>query len=251
MSARVVLDGMAGMTTFDLHSVLPKVHRVESQDLPVEAHPHEMERGRRALNVAVAAIGLVITAPIMAAIAVAIKLSSPGPVFYKQVRVGVCRRTGQGGNFRRKQDIGGKPFTIYKFRTMRPAKPGEDTQVWCGENDPRITAVGRFLRKTRLDELPQLLNVLRGEMNVVGPRPEQPEIFQNLRSEVNGYALRQQVRPGITGYAQVTLQYDTCVDDVRNKVRADLEYIKRQSVATDIKIMAMTVPVMLFRKGAR
>lgn len=239
------------MTTFGLHTLLPKIQRAETRDLPVEAHPHDMERGRRALNVAVAAIGLFVTAPIMAAVAIAIKLTSPGPVFYKQTRVGLCRRTSQGGNFRRQQDLGGKPFTIYKFRTMRPAKPGEDVQQWCGENDPRITSIGKFLRKTRLDELPQLINVLRGEMNVVGPRPEQPAIFQNLRTEVRDYQYRQQVRPGITGRAQITLAYDQSVEDVRRKVEADLEYIRTQSVTEDFKIMVMTVPVMLFRKGSR
>lgn len=239
------------MTTFGLHTILPKFQREERRDLQVEAHPHEMERGRRALNVLVAAIGLIVTAPLMAAVAVAIKLSSPGPVFYKQVRVGLCRRTSMGGNFRRHEDVGGKPFTIYKFRTMRPAKPGDESQIWASENDPRITTVGRFLRRTRLDELPQLLNVLRGEMNVVGPRPEQPSIFQNLRTEVRDYHYRQQVRPGITGRAQVSLAYDTSVEDVRKKVEADLEYIRSQSVTEDFKIMVMTVPVMLFRKGSR
>lgn len=237
--------------TFGLHTIQPTAQRAEIRDLTVGAHPHELEKGRRALNVAVAVIGLVITAPIMAALAIAIKISSPGPVLYRQVRVGLCRRTSNGGNFRRQQDLGGKPFTIYKFRTMRPAKPGEDIQQWCGENDPRITPVGRFLRKTRLDELPQLINVLRGEMNVVGPRPEQPEIFRNLRTEVQGYQYRQQVRPGITGRAQVTLAYDTSVADVRRKVEADLAYIRTQSATEDFKIMVLTVPVMLSRKGSR
>lgn len=239
------------MTTFGLHTILPKIQRAEIRDLPVEAHPHDMEQGRRALNVAVAALGLVITAPIMALVAAAIKLSSPGPVFYKQVRVGLCRRTSMGGNFRRQEDIGGKPFTIYKFRTMRPTKPGEEIQTWASENDPRITKIGHFLRRTRLDELPQLINVLRGEMNVVGPRPEQPAIFSNLRTAVQDYQYRQQVRPGITGRAQITLAYDATVEDVRKKVEADLEYIRTQSVTEDFKIMVMTVPVMLFRKGSR
>ncbi len=240
------------MTTFGLHTLIPRIDRATpSRVVEFDAHPHEQERARRALNVVVAAVGLVLTAPVMAVVALAIKVSSPGPVFYKQTRVGLCRRSSVGGNRRRHEDVGGKPFTIYKFRTMRPARPGEDEQVWAGENDPRITKIGRLLRRTRLDELPQLLNVLRGEMNVVGPRPEQPAIFQNLRTEVSGYRYRQQVRPGITGRAQVTLQYDSCVDDVRRKVEADLEYIRNQSVTEDFKIMVMTVPVMLFRKGAR
>lgn len=239
------------MTSFGLHTILPKLQHPELRDFTVAAHPHGMERGRRALNVAVAAFGLVIAAPLMLAVALAIKLSSPGPVLFKQVRVGLCRRTSMGGNFRRQQDIGGKPFTIYKFRTMRAARPGDEVETWAAENDPRITPVGRFLRRTRLDELPQLINVLRGEMNVVGPRPEQPAIFQSLRTEVRDYQYRQQVRPGITGRAQVSLAYDTSVDDVRRKVEADLAYIRSQSVTEDFKIMVMTVPVMILRKGSR
>jgi lipopolysaccharide/colanic/teichoic acid biosynthesis glycosyltransferase len=202
--------------------------------------------------VVVAAIGLVLTAPVMLCIALAIKLTDrSGPVLYRQTRVGLCVRKSQGGNFRRKQDLGGRPFTIYKFRTMRATRPGEEVQVWCSQNDPRITRLGTFLRKSRLDEIPQLWNVLKGDMNVVGPRPEQPEIFQNLRNEVDQYAARQRVRPGITGLAQVTLQYDTCIDDVRRKVAADLAYIERQSLVEDLRIMVMTAPVMLFRKGSR
>lgn len=226
--------------------------RREARQLPAfPDHPHDREGARRALNVAVAAIGLIAAAPIMAVVAVAIKLSSPGPVLYRQRRIGLCVRSTHGGNHRRKQDLGGRPFTIYKFRTMRPTKPGESVQVWASQDDPRITRIGRFLRRTRLDELPQLVNVIRGEMNIVGPRPEQPEIFQTLRNEVAGYQYRQQVRPGITGLAQITLNYDTCVDDVRKKVDADLKYIRSQSAWHDLRIMIMTAPVMLFRKGSR
>ncbi|MCE9602550.1 MAG: sugar transferase [Gemmatimonadetes bacterium] len=200
---------------------------------------------------AVAAVGILVTAPLMLAVAVAVKLSSPGPVFYRQRRVGLDIRTTSGGNHRRKVDLGGKPFTIFKFRTMRVATPGQELQVWASQNDPRITPIGNFLRRTRLDELPQLFNVLIGDMNVVGPRPEQPAIFQNLRNEVPNYHARQQVRPGITGRAQITLQYDSCIDDVRKKVAADLEYIESQSLVEDLKIMAMTAPVMFLRKGSR
>lgn len=238
------------MTTFGLHTVIPKFRRVSSEvELPAD-HPHNREKARRLLNIAAASVGLVVAAPVMLAIAVAIRLTDPsGPIFYRQTRVGLCTRRERGGNFRRKQDIGGKPFTIYKFRTMKVAKPGEEKQVWASENDPRITKLGRFLRKTRLDELPQLWNVVKGDMNVVGPRPEQPEIFQNLRDAVPTYAVRQRVRPGITGQAQITLHYDTCVEDVKKKVEADLQYIERQSVLTDLRIMLMTVPVVVFRKG--
>lgn len=236
------------MTTFGLHTVIPRLTRSAAQAVP-ENHPHARERARRALNVCVAAVGLVVTAPLLAIIAVAIKVLDPGPVLYRQTRVGLCLRRESGGNFRRKQDIGGRPFTIYKFRTMRVAKPGQEVQVWASSDDPRITKLGKFLRKTRLDELPQLYNVLKGDMNVVGPRPEQPEIFQTLRTSVPSYSARQQVRPGITGQAQITLHYDTCVDDVRKKVSADLEYIDRQSVLTDLSIMLKTFPVVVFRKG--
>ena len=236
------------MTTYDLHTSLPVTRA--SKAVPAD-HPHRQEGARRALNVAVAAVGIVAVAPVMALIAVAVKVTSPGPVFYRQRRVGLCTRSTHGGNHRRKVDLGGKPFTIYKFRTMRVAKPGQESQVWATKNDPRITPIGGFLRRTRLDELPQLFNVLLGDMNIVGPRPEQPEIFQNLRQEVPSYAARQRVRPGITGRAQITLAYDSCIDDVRKKVAADLEYIESQSFLEDLRIMALTAPVMVFRKGSR
>lgn len=238
------------MTTFGLHTFIPKFKRIAPAAIP-ENHPHARERARRVLNVVVAAVGLILAAPIMALVAIAIKIFDPGPIFYRQTRVGLCLRNTQGGNFRRKQDIGGKPFTIYKFRTMRVARPGEEVQVWASVDDPRITKLGKFLRKTRLDEIPQLYNVLIGDMNVVGPRPEQPEIFQSLREEVEKYPLRQRVRPGITGRAQITLQYDSCIEDVKKKVEADLEYIRTQSLAEDLRIMALTAPVMIFRRGSR
>jgi lipopolysaccharide/colanic/teichoic acid biosynthesis glycosyltransferase len=122
-------------------------------------------------------------------------------------------------------------------------------QVWARPDDPRVTSIGRVLRKFRLDELPQLWNVLLGDMNVVGPRPEQPSIFNYLSRQIEGYARRQRVRPGITGWAQINLTYDTSVDDVRQKVAHDLEYIRNQSAIEDLKIMLRTVPVMLGRRG--
>ncbi len=238
------------MTTFGLHTSLPIFRRSPARLVPAD-HPHRQEGARRALNVTVAALGLILAAPVLFVSAVAIKLTSRGPVLFRQERVGLCLRASYGGNHRRKKDIGGKPFTMYKFRTMRATTATEEAQVWASEDDPRITAVGRFLRRTRLDELPQLFNVLMGDMNIVGPRPEQPAIFQNLRDEVASYAIRQQVRPGITGLAQITLHYDTCVDDVKRKVEADLQYIRSQSLLQDLKIMALTAPVMVFRRGSR
>lgn len=206
---------------------------------------------RRALNVAVAATGVVLTAPAMAAIALLIKLTSRGPVFYTQLRVGIDRRTpGEpAGNNRRHADYGGKPFKIYKFRTMAPRSDAQADEVWAERGDPRVTPIGRVLRQYRLDELPQLINVLRGDMDVVGPRPEQPSIFQRLRHEIDRYDERQRVRPGITGWAQVNQSYDSCVDDVRRKLQYDLEYIHRQSALEDLKIMVRTLPAVLFKQG--
>jgi lipopolysaccharide/colanic/teichoic acid biosynthesis glycosyltransferase len=122
--------------------------------------------------------------------------------------------------------------------------------VWASKQDARVTPVGRFIRKTRLDEIPQLINVLRGEMNVVGPRPERPSIVVRLRNDIPEYPQRHRVKPGITGWAQINHSYDSCLEDVKTKVRYDLEYIEGQSVWFDVKIMLLTLPVMLFRRGA-
>jgi lipopolysaccharide/colanic/teichoic acid biosynthesis glycosyltransferase len=205
---------------------------------------------RRGLNVAVAAVLLVLLSPLMLLIAVVIRLTSPGPVIYTQTRVGVDRRTAGGGNWRRRVDHGGRLFTMYKFRTMAVTNSSAAPQVWATPDDPRITPVGRVLRKFRLDELPQLFNVLKGDMNVVGPRPEQPLIFASLRDQVEHYPLRQRVLPGITGWAQVHQSYDQCVDDVRTKLRFDLYYLRTASATQDLRILARTVPVVLLRKGA-
>ena len=224
--------------------------RAKAASVPWLVANHEFLR--RGLNIVVAMIGIVLTAPLMVMIAIAIKVTSRGSVLYTQPRVGVDRRLGYGGNaqsHRRATDLGGKIFTIYKFRTMRPER-GPARQVWAAQRDPRITAVGRILRATRLDELPQLFNVLRGDMNIVGPRPEQPQIFAGLQKEIGRYRHRQRVLPGITGLAQVTLPYDQSVADVRKKVALDLEYIRARSAAKDLMIMAKTMPVMVMKKGS-
>ena len=207
------------------------------------------EGTRRALNVLVALVGIVVAAPVMALVAALIKLTSSGPVFFQQTRVGLDRRDPavDHGNGRRLLDLGGKPFRIYKFRTMYVQKKVE--QVWASQDDPRITSVGRVLRKYRLDELPQLFNVLLGDMNIVGPRPEQPGIAADLQRQINLYNQRHKVRPGITGWAQINQHYDQSIEDVRRKVSLDLEYIKRQSLTEDLKIMLRTVPVVVLRKG--
>lgn len=208
-------------------------------------------RLRRALNVTVALLSILLTFPLWIIIAIVIKLTSRGPVIHAQVRVGLdSRGTGVGSNDpRRRHDIGGKPFTMYKFRTMHTEAEQRSGAVWATVNDPRVTAAGRILRQYRLDELPQLINVLRGEMNIVGPRPERPTIFASLSETVPNYRLRQRARPGITGLAQIRQQYDSCLDDVKRKVEYDLEYIRRPSFWRDLRIMLETIPVILLRRG--
>ena len=209
------------------------------------------DRACRIVNVSVALLGLILAAPLMLVIAALVKLTSPGPAIYRQPRVGLDRRRRgldgrPDGDSRRRSDQGGRIFTIYKFRTMRSDRPL--SQVWASRDDPRVTPIGRFLRSTRLDEVPQLFNVLKGDMNIVGPRPEQPDIFQELSERVGNYRHRQQVLPGITGLAQVSQGYDSSLDDVKEKVRFDLEYIERRSAVADLLIMVKTMPVMVFRR---
>ena len=205
----------------------------------------------RAVNIVIALLALFVALPLLLLIAVAVKLSSRGPVLYTQERVGLDRRAigADAGNRRRNRDLGGRPFTIYKFRTMRVDAESGTGAVWATQDDPRITPVGRFLRQYRLDEIPQLLNVMRGEMNIVGPRPERPTIFAELRGHIAEYPLRQRAKPGITGLAQINHHYDRSLDDVRTKVRYDLEYIRRRSLGEDLRIMLQTIPVIFLRRG--
>jgi len=225
------------------------------------------QRLERFVNVIVAAVALIVGAPLMLLIALAIKLTSAGPVLYRQPRVGLNRRgvrlhTRRRADTRwhlwvrflemhddlRAQDLGGQIFMIYKFRTMCEGAEGDSGAVWAVQNDPRSTRIGCFLRKYRLDELPQLFNVLHGDMNVVGPRPERPSIFARLSEEIEDYPLRQRTKPGITGWAQIHLKYDSCVDDVRSKVRYDLEYLRQKSIVRDLKIILRTLPSVLFKR---
>lgn len=208
------------------------------------------DTGRHVVNVVIATLGLVLALPLMAGIAVLIKLTSPGPVLFAQRRIGLDRREpgNEGGNARRHADHGGQTFIMYKFRTMEVDR-GAAREVWARPDDPRVTPVGRVLRKLRLDELPQLWNVLMGDMNIVGPRPEQPAIFAHLRDQIDEYPQRQRVLPGITGWAQVNRAYDSSVDDVREKLSYDLEYIRQRSAFEDLKIMLLTPAVMLGRRG--
>jgi lipopolysaccharide/colanic/teichoic acid biosynthesis glycosyltransferase len=216
--------------------------------------PHEHDRSgavSRAMNVSLALVAITALSPVLVIIGVAVKATSPGPVIYRQIRVGIDRRRKREGALldRRGMDVGGRVFTMYKFRTM-VVDAERDGVVWATQNDSRITMTGRVLRLSRLDELPQLFNVLFGDMNIVGPRPERPSIFIRLRDEIDSYALRQRARPGITGWAQINQGYDRDINDVRRKVAYDLDYIQRRSLWEDIRIMARTIPVMLFKRGA-
>ena len=217
-----------------------------------EFEPRERsELASRVFNVVIALTLLMITAPIMLVAALLVRFTSRGPVLYTQTRVGIDRRWNRTWalNERRREDLGGIPFTIYKFRSMKVDAEINGQAVWAKKDDDRVTSIGKFMRKTRVDELPQLFNVLRGDMNIVGPRPERPSIFVRLREQIEEYPIRQRVKPGITGLAQVCNPYDTCLDDVRRKVQFDLMYMRRQSLGEDLRIMARTVPVMLLRIG--
>jgi sugar transferase (PEP-CTERM system associated) len=188
---------------------------------------------KRVLDIIYATIGLVLTLPVFPVLALLIKLDSPGDVFFRQIRVG--------------ED--GKNFTIFKFRTMCNDAEAKTGCTWCTENDPRITRVGGFLRKTRLDEIPQLLNVLLGDMSLIGPRPERPEFVEDLNKKIPYYSNRHYVKPGLTGWAQIWYPYGSSVEDAYEKLRYDLYYIKHISLFLDVKIILKTIHVVLMRKG--
>jgi len=205
------------------------------------------ERVNRIVNLSLAILVSILLLPVFAAIAAAIKLSSPGPVLYTQTRLGLDRRRRRKipGEQRRSEDLGGQPFVIYKFRSMRLDAETKTGAVWATTNDPRVTPIGSVLRKYHLDEMPQLINIIRGEMNCVGPRPERPSIAVRLRESIDEYPLRHRVKPGITGLAQITQRYDSCLDDVRQKVGYDVQYLRRQSLRLDLAILLRTAPAVL------
>jgi len=212
------------------------------------------ERARRVFDVAAATTGLVVLAPVMALVAIGIKLDSRGPIFYAQDRVGINRRRRErrglrAGDGRRQIVNAGRPFRIYKFRTMRTDAEVGGPQ-WATSGDPRITRVGRVLRKTRLDEIPQFWNVLQGDMTLIGPRPERPFFVNILQKEVPHYSKRLLVKPGITGMAQVNHKYDDSIESVRIKVKWDLRYIRSQGARSDLRILLRTIRTVLTGEGA-
>lgn len=190
---------------------------------------------KRIFDIIFASIGLIISLPLIPLISLLIRLDSPGQIFFRQVRVGERE----------------KKFVLYKFRTMRQDAEEGTGAVWAQENDPRITRIGRFLRKSRLDEIPQLFNVLKGDMSFIGPRPERPEFVEKLKEIIPYYSERHFVKPGITGWAQVKYPYGASVEDAVEKLRYDLYYIKHLSIMLDMLIMLETVKVVLFGRGGR
>lgn len=190
---------------------------------------------RRLFSTLVAAAGLVLVSPLLPFIILAIRLDSPGPILYRQKRVG----------------LGGRHFYCFKFRTMRPDAEADTGATWAADDDPRITRVGRFLRISRLDEIPQLWCVLKGDMAFVGPRPERPEFVEWLSREIPYYGVRHMVRPGITGWAQIRYKYGNTLEDAREKLQYDLFYIKNASVGLDLLIMFQTIKIVLLGRGAQ
>lgn len=225
---------------------------------------------KRIMDIVVSTTLLVLLAPVMAVVAVVVKATSPGPVIFRQVRTGLNLRRDRDdrrssshrsgappegserrlpGNDRRQHPAFGKPFVLYKFRTMRTDAEKNGARL-AVKGDPRVTPVGRFLRKTRLDELPQLWNVLRGEMSLVGPRPERPEFIEQLSDEIPDYLERLGLKPGLTGLAQVLNGYDNNIESFRRKVALDLLYLQNCCLWNDLKILIRTVGVVFTGKGA-
>lgn len=216
---------------------------------------------KRVIDVVLSSLGLIVLLPVFGVLAILIKLDSPGPVFYAQERVGLNRRRRNGngngnGNGhatvreQRRQDCFGRPFKIYKFRSMVADAEKNTGAVWAKKNDSRITRLGAFLRKSRLDETPQLWNVLKGDMSLVGPRPERPKFVVELAQSLPDYAGRCDALPGITGLAQVKWHYDTSIETVNRKLQYDLYYVRNRRLLLDLKIMAATVKVMARGEGA-
>jgi sugar transferase (PEP-CTERM system associated) len=190
---------------------------------------------KRTLDLTFSIIGLALALPVMALVAIIVKLDSKGPVFYRQTRVGRMKR----------------PFRVIKFRSMRTDAELKSGAQWAVENDPRVTRFGRFMRKYRIDEVPQFVNVIRGNMSFVGPRPERPEFVQELRKTIPYYDERHTVRPGITGWAQVQYHYGASVEDAFNKLEYDLFYLKNLSLTFDLAILFRTVGIALGGHGGR
>jgi len=190
---------------------------------------------KRVVDIVISAVGLLLSLPITVLTAVAIKLDSPGPILYRQERVG------------QNDEL----FTIYKFRSMCESAEANGGPVWAAEDDPRVTRVGKIIRKMRIDEIPQMINVLKGQMSLVGPRPERAFFVQTLNKKIPYYSLRHSIKPGITGWAQICYSYGDSEKDAIEKLQYDLYYIKNMSPLFDLQIIFESLKVVLLGKGAR
>lgn len=202
-------------------------------DIMPELMPEWEKKLKRLMDIVVSLLILILSAPITILTSIAIKIDSEGPIFFKQERLGQ----------------NGKPFNVYKFRSMIKDAEKYTGPVWSTKDDPRVTRMGKFVRKVRIDEIPQMLNVLKGEMSLVGPRPERAFFVEKLSEEIPYYRRRLKVRPGVTGWAQIKHKYDETIDDVKIKLKYDLFYIENMSLRMDFKILLRTVFVVLFGKG--
>jgi lipopolysaccharide/colanic/teichoic acid biosynthesis glycosyltransferase len=217
---------------------------------------------KRTMDIFGSIVGLIVTLPFWIVMPILIKLDSRGPVFYSQIRVGMNRRQHDRryhqkvdsdevrSRERRRENNGGTLFKVYKFRTMVQDAEKKCGPVWATKNDPRITRLGNFMRKTRIDEIPQFINILIGDMSLVGPRPERPNFVGELSQKVDNYSRRLLVKPGLTGLAQVESGYDSSIASVAEKVRLDLAYINRWSVWLDLRIIFRTFKVVFTGRGA-
>jgi sugar transferase (PEP-CTERM system associated) len=196
---------------------------------------HHRRLLKRAIDLAISAAFLTLVLPLCLLVALAIKLESPGPVFYRQERVG----------------LNGRVFKLWKFRSMRTDAEKDGVPRWAASADDRVTRIGHFIRKVRIDEIPQVINVLAGDMSFIGPRPERPFFVEQLREQLPNYDLRHRVRPGITGWAQVNYPYGASIEDAKRKLSYDLFYLKKNDMLLDLAILMQTVRVVLFAHGAR
>ena len=223
----------------DLYEILSgqartsQIYGIPLIDIMPQLMPEWEKKLKRIFDIIISLLILIITSPVLIITAIAIKIDSTGKVFFRQERCG----------------INGSIFKILKFRSMRKDAEKHTGPVWSQKDDPRITKVGKFIRRVRIDEIPQMINVLKGEMSIVGPRPERPYFVEKLSEEIPYYKRRLKVRPGITGWAQVKHKYDETIEDVKVKLRYDLFYIENMSLRMDFKILLRTVFVVLLGKG--
>ena len=223
----------------DLYEILSgqartsQLYGVPLIDVMPQLMPEWEKKLKRLIDIIVSLVILIITLPVTIITALAIKIDSDGNIFFKQERCG----------------INGKIFKIYKFRSMKKDAEKTTGPVWSQKDDPRITRIGKFIRRVRIDEIPQMINVLNGEMSIIGPRPERPYFVEKLSQQIPYYKRRLKVRPGITGWAQVKHKYDETIEDVKIKLRYDLFYIENMSLRMDFKILFRTIFVVLLGKG--